>query len=126
MRRPSMPPPRTPALLRSALAGFLVLLVLAVATLVRLPELHRALHGDGASASAPCHSPAAPSDDTEGSCAIALFAQGLDAPWLDLLGPRPGLKPAQTLRLRACVAPRLAPTGRHPPSHAPPARASLH
>ena len=109
-------------MLRSALAGFLVLLVLALAALARLPELHRALHRAESAAAARCHLPAPDADDAEDVCAIALFAQGLESPWLDILAPRPELKPAETLRLRASAAPDLAPARRHPPSQAPPAR----
>ena len=108
--------------MRAVTAGLLAILIFAVSTLVHLPALHRALHGEtrAASGSGHGHLPHSGDDKTEGFCAIALFAQGVDAPSFDVLTLRPDEKPVETLRLLAAAEPRVAPTHRLPPSQAPP------
>ena len=106
--------------MRAVTAGLLAILIFAVSTLVHLPALHRALHGDtrAASGSGPDRLPG--DDKTEGFCDIALFAQGVDAPSFDVLTLRPDEKPVETLRLLAAAEPCVAPAHRSPPSQAPP------
>jgi len=117
-----IPPP-----LRVVTAGLLAVLILAVSTLVHLPALHRALHGETGTAEnhRHDHSAAAAGDRTEGACAVALFAQGIATPSFDVLAPRPEEKPVDAIRLLTSAAPRVAPAHRHPPSQAPPGQAAL-
>jgi len=116
-------PRRIPSPLRASLAGLLAILVFAVANLVHLPALHHALHGGHAADHA--HSPESADSPAETGCAVALFAQGVDAPATDPLSARPDEKPAATLRLLAHAAPRVSPARRLPPGQAPPASAAV-
>ena len=121
------PPRQIISLCRAATAGFLAILVFAVANLVHLPALHDALHAQESdhSASGHGHFPGSDENHAEGACAIAFFAQGIATPAFDTLACRPDEKPAEPLRLLASAAPRFAPARSLPPSQAPPAEASV-
>jgi hypothetical protein len=112
---------------RAPLAAFLAALVLLVTGLVHLPELHRALHP---SLPGPehCASHGNTRDTTyplssDDLCVVALFSQGLDAPWQAALVALPACINQESAPV-CDTAPALAsPTWQHPPAQAPPASA---
>ena len=115
--------------LRAPLAAFLAAVVLLVTGLVHLPELHRALH-PAPTSSEHCaghednRDTAYPlsSDDL---CVVALFAQGLDAPWQTALVALPVSLPLEAAPIHDDSPAFTSPTWRHPPAQAPPVNASV-
>lgn len=115
--------PRIPSF-RASLAAFLAALVLLVTGLVHLPELHRALHpsapgtekcadhGEGRDSAYPLSG-----DDF---CVVALFAQGIDAPWQTALVALPVSVHQDAERVRDDSPALTGPAWRHPPAQAPP------
>lgn len=114
---------------RAPLAAFLAALVLLVTGLVHLPEAHRALHP---SAPGPEHCTGhEDSGDTayplssDDLCVVALFAQGLDAPWQAALVALPASIGKEAQSIRDDEPALTGPAWRHPPAQAPPALASV-
>lgn len=114
---------------RTPLAALLAALVLLVTGLVHLPEAHRALHP---STTGPehCAGHEEPGDSayplsSDDLCVVALFAQGLDAPWQAALVALPASVRRDAEPVRDDSPALTGPAWRHPPAQAPPARVAV-